>query len=639
MFDMEAIMERADSPYIAPRLTLRVGVTGHRPHKLEGVDTARLHDRASEILHYLADVTRSLQEKNNARREAAPFSSTPVDLRLATAIAEGADQIVTDAAVGAGYNLNLILPFPRDSYAQDFEGAALEKFQSMFDHDAVQSCTELDLGDTSHGRNEGYLAAGHLMLAHADILITIWDQKAADGPGGSAEIVNEARLRGITTVLITLEGALKLWTVPDTAVDPLEEGEWQALDLDTGTAPVSNALAEQVENHLALPEQAHEAHDAPLFSAGLRSFQSETFHPHGWASGYNLLRWAFLPERRLSLRVDNGLARERQQAWTKTRQAAEKTGGPAFRNQLDTRLRERWLGADNLAVHYSHLFRSAYIANFTLAALAVFVGLLAVFFWESKAAKAIFVVVELAIIGIILMTTWLGHRGQWRERWLDYRSLAEALRPARLPLLMGSSPIRPISNLGGNPAQTWIAWYVRASLREIAPPTAVVGYDALLAAIDVALHEEINSQLSYHRDNARQLHLLDHRLEKAAAVSLWATIVSGTLYLLAFGLYTQGWQLAADGYKPLATLLGATLPVVGAAIFGIRATGDFRSSAQQSRRMVSELEQLARCLEARRDSPDRPAVRRLLGQVSLTLSDDLRIWRLIYSERELTPGF
>ena len=204
---------------------------------------------------------------------------------------------------------------------------------------------------------------------------------------------------------------------------------------------------------------------------------------------------------------------------------------------------------------------------------------------------------------------------------------------------MGSSPIRPFTVLGSNSTQTWIAWYVRASLREIAPSTAVISTSALQTAIDVTLREEIDLQLNYHRENASQLQLLDHRLEKAAELALWATIASGTLYLLAFVLYAQGWSLAADLYKPLATVLGATLPVVGAAIFGIRATGDFRSSAQQSRRMVSELEQLARSLEARRSTPDRLAVLRLLSHVSLTLSDDLRVWRLIYSERELTPGF
>lgn len=634
---MEPMVELPKSPYIAPRLNLRVGVTGHRPHKLEGVDTNRIYDRASEVLHYLASVTQALQKRNDALGDAAPFSLNQPHLRLATAIAEGADQIVTNAALEAGYHLNLILPFPRASYAQDFEGAAMEKFQGIFDHDAVQSCTELDLGETPNGRNDGYLAAGHLMLAHSDVLIAIWDEKSADGLGGSAEIVNEARLRGVITVLITLDGTIKLWTVPDITVDPLEEGDWQPINLDNEAA--HSTLAKQVEKHLALPEPVHTAHDDPSLTAGLRQFQKETFYPRNWACGYNLLRWAFLPGRRFSLRVDNGLAREHQESWTETGQAAEKIGGTPFRNHLDTHLRARWLGADNLAIHYSHRFRSAYIANFTLAALAVFVGLLAVFFWESKTAKAVFVLIELAIIAIILMTTWFGHKRQWRDRWLDYRSLAEALRPARLPLLLGSSPIRPFNNLGGNPNQTWIAWYVRASLREIAPPTAVIDTKALQVAIDVTLGEEIDSQLSYHRENARQLHLLDHRLETAAEVALWATIASGSLYLLAFVLYLQGWQLAADLYKPLATLLGATLPVVGAAIFGIRATGDFRSAAQQSRRMVSELEQLEKSLNARRDSPDRPTIRRLLGQVSLTLSDDLRIWRLIYSERELTPGF
>jgi hypothetical protein len=412
--------------------------------------------------------------------------------------------------------------------------------------------------------------------------------------------------------------------------------------VERGAQSCFDALVARVRQQLAPPDDVTGREDGCSLSApvaGLRRFQRETLHARCWASGYELLRWIFLPARPFSLGVDNGLERERNEAWARTREAAEGIAGASFREILNARLRERWIRTDNLAVHYSHRFRSAFVTNFALAAVAVLVGLLAVLFWESKGLKAVFVVVELMLIGIILWNTRRGRIEAWHDRWLDYRSLAEALRPARLPLLIGSSPIRPGSDVASTPGQSWIAWYVRASLREIEPPTAVIGSRELHTVLDVTLTEEVDGQLAYHRKNAAQLRLLDHRLEHAAEVALWATVASGLVYILTYGLYAADWQSAADVYKPLATLLGGTLPVIGAAIFGIRATGDFRSAARLSQRMVAELEHLRAVLMTQLAAPNPLAVRRLLGQVGRAMSDDLRIWGMIYSERELVPGF
>lgn len=644
----DGAMRPGGSPYVAPRLTLRVAVTGHRPNKLENVDLDRLAERSRAVLGCLAAVARNLQAANDANPGGMLAAGAP-KLRLVTQIAEGADRIVTRAAIDLDYSLNLILPFPRARYAEDFDGEALKEFNQFCAHKAVESCTELDVSDTAQNLT-GYRAAGHVMLSHCDVLLAIWDQQSGAGPGGTADVIDEAIRRGLLVVLITLDGKTKLWTVPEAAHDPLKEGEWKSIVVEADDC--SNEMAERMRDLFTLKGTAPDAsrhtqehageHAAPTASAidRLSDFRGETVSRSALGFGYELLRKVFLPGRRFSWPIDLGLQLERQEAWKATRQTAAATGGDAFRRDIDTRLRDRWIGADNLAIQYAHRFRTAFVTNFTLAAVAVFVGLLALFMIENTEAKAILVAVELVLIGTILWNTWRGRTRRWRDRWLDYRRLAEALRSARLPILVGSSPARASTDVFSAPGHEWPAWYLRMALREIAPPHGVLNKTALRSGIDIAIDEEINGQIKYHQVNARASRDLDHRLELTAEIALWVTIASGLLYLALF-VFSSNHDVKEwlHHYKPVATFLGGTLPVVGAAIFGIRATADFRTAMRQSERMVVELEHMRRILTAARETPELIRVEQLLGQLSRTLSEDQRVWAMVYSERELTSGF
>lgn len=657
--------ETNESPYIAPRLTLRVGVTGHRPNKLGGADTELLRDRAQQVLGCLRQVVQNLQREHNAAHHEI-FAKGDPELRLATAIAEGADRIVAAAALAEGFGLNLVLPFRKALYAQDFVGEAHTEFADLCGGPAVRSCTELDVTQMPHDP-QGYRAAGQLILAHCDVLIAIWDRKPAAGIGGTAEIVEEAQRRGLVVVLITPHGRLELWDVPLAAIDPVAEGGWVPLPIATGSDVCSNELARRVRQLLDVPDPPPPAADrtkghghgtdAVAPRDALLAFRAQHLQPFTWFSAYAWLRRLLLCKGSWSLRVDNGLDRERSEAWPETLNAASAIGGEPFREQVDGRLRARWIGADNLAVHYAHRFRTAFIWNFTLAAMAVAVGLLILFCKDGPEAKvllvkAVLVVVELLLIFTILRITGRGHRGQWQDRWLDYRNLAEALRPARLPVLIGSSPARPGSSVGSTAGEAWIAWYVRAALREIAPPTAVLGDEVLLAVCQVALKEEIAGQIAYHEGNVENLTKLEERLEVLAEGALYVTIASGALFVVLYGFYLSDWSEFAHNYKPWATFFGATLPVLGAAIFGIRAMADFRAAISQSKRMGSELRRLqelfSKHLEASSSGtslgptggkPRRAQVLQLFARLSRTLSDDLKLWGMVYSERELPPGF
>ena len=51
------------------------------------------------------------------------------------------------------------------------------------------------------------MEASNAMLSRADRLFAVWDGKPARGYGGTADVVDEARKRGIPVTIIWPEGA------------------------------------------------------------------------------------------------------------------------------------------------------------------------------------------------------------------------------------------------------------------------------------------------------------------------------------------------------------------------------------------------------------------------------------------------
>lgn len=634
-----------DRAYLAPHLVIRVGVTGHRPNKLATASLPEIVASVGRVLATIRDAAQAVHADLCASQPSRLVDPDQPRLNLATSIAEGADRILAHAAIEQNYGLNLILPFRRDVYADDFTGEALRDYEALCRHPAVRSLTEID-APRGASNGEAYRDAGRLVLDHSDVLVAIWDQAPAAGTGGTAEIVEEAIRRGMIVVLIAMDGEPFIWEASPTTLGALERGRWQRLSLDK----TSKVLTTRIEQLLRVPTSSgHRPATTTEHGQGksspehsLATFSAHPLKPHTWFFGYAWLRRILTGKGSWNPRVDSGLTRERSEAWKRTAEAAELVGGLDFRDRILHRLRERWIGADNLAVHYAHRFRTAFILNFSLAALAVALGLLVLFNMDSLAAKAAFVTAELLLIGTILLITRRGLKGCWREKWLDYRSLAETLRPARLTALIGGSPLRPGGTGGGTGGDAWVAWYVRAALRELEPPTGRIDTASVTRALRTAIEEEIEPQIVYHRSNARNLALLDHRLELAAEAALFTTIVCGLVFLGLFFLH-HAFDLTAPArlYKPLATFLGGTLPVAGAAIFGIRATGDFRTAMRQSQRMEQSLTAIKETFDAAiaEGGPDIEQATQLFSALSRILADDLRLWGMVYSERELAPGF
>jgi hypothetical protein len=147
--------------------TLRIGVTGHR----------FLAERA-KLLDGLQVVCEQIE-----RRFPRSF------WLLVSPLAEGADRLVTQYLLDRGARLQVPLPLPLEAYLEDFpEPASKQEFFILMAHAA--EVVQLLPVET---RAAAYQQVGRYILHNCDVLIALWDGQAAQGQGGTGEIVAEAR--------------------------------------------------------------------------------------------------------------------------------------------------------------------------------------------------------------------------------------------------------------------------------------------------------------------------------------------------------------------------------------------------------------------------------------------------------------
>ena len=155
---------------------VRVGVTGHR--SLDDVDA--IEAAVDAILDRLP--------------------AGPIEVR--SSLAEGADRIVVERVLRRpGGRLVAILPLDAEDYADDF-GESVAEFD-----DLLAAAADVEVVAPQSTREEAYEAAGRAVVDGSDVLLALWDGEASRGQGGTAEIVEYARERGVTVEVVTVRRA------------------------------------------------------------------------------------------------------------------------------------------------------------------------------------------------------------------------------------------------------------------------------------------------------------------------------------------------------------------------------------------------------------------------------------------------
>jgi hypothetical protein len=639
-----------------PVLTLRVGISGHRPKP--GRFSAETYDRVNgDLGRVFAAIDVALHDLY--RHNSGFYSSEPWHVRLVTGMAEGADQMAVWARRD-GWTVDAVLPFPRDSYRKDFQRSASDSHKNVEDQfikalSEADTILELPEIEDPKKRDLGYSRLGDFLVSQIDLLVAIWDGRPEQGVGGTAVVIRKAIEARVPVVWIAAAPDMPLGSAFPRMIEDFE-------DDGTPVAPAADCtkglLKEAISTIVSLPEDRPDlASEHPDDrSAGativerLSEFFKETWpRPSRWVL-YDLYR-RLIERRSFRFRIPVVSLAERRNEWQQFLESAP----PAANLQM--RLREvllpRYLWADQLAIDFANRYRTAYMLCYLLSALAVVIALFGIFFRVEMGEPARgplwgkwgLVLFELIVIMSILHIYWRGRNRRWHQKWIEYRALAEMLRDLRFLAYFTEYGRIQRADVFESPSAAWFLWYLRASARELGLPHAIFDgayQHALLTAVD---QHVIADQLAYHRLNAETLARMNGSLRRLTDKCFKLTVG----LLVAFGLgwpisllwsqFREEFQFHAGLIMHFVTFGAAFLPALGAALAGIIDTGDFRGFARRSARTVTELENLRTDLNRAKRIVSLDDTSTVLVGAARVLTEDLVAWQSLYSGKRLNlPG-
>ncbi|WP_199555128.1 hypothetical protein [Sandaracinobacteroides hominis] len=594
-----------------PRFVVSVGVTGHRADRLTRPLEAAARARVDEALALVADIAAQLHREGSDW-----FAPGAPELHLVSAIAEGADRLCAEVALAQGYLLDVPLPFPAEVYANDFPDAASK---AAFTSLCARATTILELPGDRATDSAAYSLAGGAILASSDILLAIWNGKGSGGRGGTGDVVATALAMGKPVIHIPLEAHEEvrlLWPGEGPA-----GGSWHSA-LEPPSEPFDRPHLEEALRALMLPP------DEPGEIAALTAFLGEKQQLMIRRIEYPLLLAA------------TGAQPLRASAWRKdpyipAARADWKRFDSFWQGRVAddrfTLLEQGYAWADSLANRFAQSFRSGHVVNFTFSAIAVALALFG--FLIGGDIKVLFVVLELLLIAAIVANTRVGHAESWQQRWLDYRQLAERLRPMRsLKLLaVARSPAVSASNRTGN--RRWIDWYATSIWRQLGMPSGRIDHALLVKLTDVVANEEVGPEIAYHHRNSHRMAHVNHRLHQFGSICFISTVLLCIGFLFATTFLSHEAAKMSAIYFTVAT---ATLPAFGTAAYGLRVQGDFAGSSARSAATADALSALMSELDTHPSLARTAAIANAAAAIMLV---DLAEWRLTYQQRALEiPG-
>jgi hypothetical protein len=605
-----------------PRLTLSIGVIGHRPNRLAKADLDLIE---SEVERVMGLITHEVDVVH--RRYDKFFQAEAPQLCVVSALAEGADRIVAKAALARNFVLDVPIPFLKDEYARDFSGAATQDANHHTEHDTVSSLEEFEAltADSvarsllqlpgkraDRGRVDrreadmAYEMAGLTVIGQSDILLTVWDGGPSGGAGGTADMLHQAVRRGVPIIEINI-------------FDPANTRiRWSSLR----ESPIA---AEQIEE---LPSERFELVLPRLIEEFLRppSALSERDTLLSYIGASPVKRrfatwWAELvgTRRRLAASAAAHASQYRELMEATTRDTSLTLLATAF----------GW--ADVMAIHSAKNFRRAFVFNFFLSATAVVAALSSLLLNDKSSPYYSWPpVIEIVLIVLVLVNTAIGRKFGWHLRWLEARELAERMRVAILFWILGA---QPPAFFGEEPA--WTGWYARAINREQGMRRGCLDRDGMSAARAAMLHV-LEHQHDYHCRNSRKMKRREVRLERIGQALFALTLLLAIAHVSGEGLIDYLFH-DYPRHHEFHIILTAILPTLATATYGIRLIGDFEGIAKRSER--TELGHL-RVIEAlRRDPADLMLFRARAQIIADAMLGDVSSWRLSAESRGLAvPG-
>ena len=613
-------MATASDPVVTrPPLAFRIGVTGARHLSPDVVE--RLRTAAADILSKVKSELFRLADDERAKTVYGPSpSGAPAYLRLVSPLAEGADRIVAEAGLEAGFELYAPLPFAQSEYENDFP-QSVEAFRAL-----LKQAQTLELDGARAFADQSYREVGRFVVRNCDLLIAIWDGAPERGVGGAGEIVQFAARARIPIWWIDAMGA-----APDRLL--LEPRDLRAEE----SAPIGDkakaALVDYLEQSVFPPAFAEPETNGPIERVAYRISRllGDDFSPLNgylceeppgsfflWKT-FNAMMDMIAPKRSNGASQETARATHVEQWW--------------FAN---------YAAADRLSLAYGDRYRSSYVLIAGLAFVALLSAALGGAFERVEAVGAVVEIVSL--IGILTLVG-MNYHYRWHEKWISYRLLAELCRKQCVLSSIGRSlPSAEVTRISLDsadaplaaededtlPREAWVAWYFTVKLR--AAPFALGSFATAKPYALSTARALTQQQIDYHRERRRR--------NKAAGQFFGRFGQIFFLFILVAGGWKLGGALGGEGHKTVVEYSGAAglaLSALSGALVGVRAYSEFSLLSRQSTHMMSVMKETADEIEA--IDIDQPLASRELGHkiytLALAMMNEVHGWAQLFGIKTL----
>ncbi|MGC7100586.1 hypothetical protein ACPZ19_38405 [Amycolatopsis lurida] len=131
---------------------------------------------------------------------AALAEHSGTELAGMTCLARGADQIFARVVLDLGGTVEVVLPAADYRERKVKPGNAAE-FDELIGRATVHTMP------FAESNREAYMAASEYVLDHVDAMIAVWDGGPSGGHGGTADVVDAARGRGLPVTVVWPDSA------------------------------------------------------------------------------------------------------------------------------------------------------------------------------------------------------------------------------------------------------------------------------------------------------------------------------------------------------------------------------------------------------------------------------------------------
>ncbi|UJP02145.1 MAG: hypothetical protein LZF85_10200 [Nitrosomonas sp.] len=666
-----SVYEKMVTNPLAP-MTLRIGVAGHRalPHD----QLPRLREEVSAIY---ADIHRIMQQTAAAETAAVLYDKdTKPVIRIISSLAEGADRLCIDPdLIAFEHELACILPFLKEEFERDFlpENSAIDNQQgTMAEFNAILERTGygqadaqvIELDGNPDNRDEAYNHCSQLLAAHSDILIAVYDGDDSKNTG-TAAAVKAAKCNGVPVIHIStladtppqLHCSTRFGHEPcdiPCTTDLLQKELQRVLlfsDLldqagsDNKIDPVrkQKILARfkqyQAEANLQLTRDRPDFDDAGPIILGQK-------YKNKAAEAFDFLKKKIASPEKIQEELKRLKKAAGDSAATEKSESVEQQRSKPSLNRYFA----AYLRADRLANYYASSHRSIFVLIYLLGAAALITAATALLFQAIKWVVLLCVVFELAFLMTIFVLYWHDHRQKYHDRWLEYRCLAEFLRPMRYLSLLGSPyAIGNLRDTGeylhreviGHSAvgRSWLYIYTETINRWAGFNACRLDTDCKHAVSHFIRTTWLNGQISYHTYNAAAMRIVGHSLGRLSFGLFVATVLIVILKLIIVGRGLaidpeMAHGLIADSFAWLA----AILPTLAATAYAIRNHAEFDISAQRSLSMRTALISRRKQLMPGRAILTSSQMAMILSDIATVTIKETADWLEIYEVKESELG-